>query len=141
MVWPPDRVPKAGCPARAAVMGRQAIGGQDRLQHCERRKRARSRSGAVAAPASVQWPGAGKPQLRTYSWPVCRAVSVVPVRSLRGRLPPANRIALAEVLGDLLEGQPADAVVAVDVLDQALEHQDHLRPAADVRMDGEGNTP
>ena len=39
--------------------------------------------------------------------------------------------------GDLVERRPAHAVVPVDVLDQPLEHQQHLRPARDVRVDRE----
>src|SRR5215211_698741 len=47
------------------------------------------------------------------------------------------RVALDEVVGDLLHRRPADAVVAVDVIDQPFEHQQTLRPAAHIRVDGQ----
>src|SRR5215213_5972751 len=47
------------------------------------------------------------------------------------------RVALDEVIGDLLHRRPADAVVAVDVVDQALQHKQALRPAAHVWVDGQ----
>src|SRR4051794_13422997 len=47
-----------------------------------------------------------------------------------------SRVSLDEVVGYLLHRRPAYAVVAVDVVDQPLKHQQDLRPARDVRMDG-----
>src|SRR5919202_1356505 len=52
-----------------------------------------------------------------------------------GLFPP--RLALCEVVGDLLEGRPLHAGVAVYVVDQALQHKKVLWPARDVRVYGE----
>src|SRR5918997_4648457 len=49
----------------------------------------------------------------------------------------ASRVAPDKVVGDLLHRRPADAVVAVYVVDDALEHEQALRPAAHVRVDGQ----
>src|SRR5207237_10720716 len=49
--------------------------------------------------------------------------------------PAVPRRAPREVVRDLVERRPADPVVAVDVLDDPLEHQDHLRPPAHVGVD------
>src|SRR5699024_5509366 len=49
-----------------------------------------------------------------------------------------SRAALLEVLGDGVEVRPLHTVVAVDVLDEALQHEQHLRPAGDVRVHGDG---
>ena len=95
-----------------------------------------------AAPASVQWPGAaGNPQLSTSEPPSLGSAASPTRRTVRvrqitsGRLALFEGIALAEIRGDLLEGHPLRAAVLVDVLDQALEHQQHLRPAGR-RRDG-----
>src|ERR671932_2673006 len=52
-----------------------------------------------------------------------------------GRFSP--RLARREVVGNLLEGCPLHAGVAVYVVDQALQHKEVLRPARDVRVYGE----
>src|SRR5580700_1701305 len=96
--------------------------------------RPRMRSNALPAPASVQWPcAAGNPQFAH----ILPSVRFRRPSDDRGPFLAAERIALAEVFCDLLEGGPADAVMAADVFDQPLEHHDDLRPAANVRMDGE----
>src|SRR6266545_1725262 len=66
-----------------------------------------------------------------------------PTRATWARLPrrstrPASafpRRAALEVVGDLVAGRPADAVVLVDVLDDPLVHEHDLRLAAHVRVD------
>src|SRR5690625_1115122 len=44
----------------------------------------------------------------------------------------------AEVVGHVREGQPLHPAVPADVVEDALEHEQHLRPAGDVGVDGEG---
>src|ERR1700690_3222989 len=95
--------------------------------------RPRMRSKALPAPASVQWPcAAGNPQFAHIA-----RLSLSSSSDHRGTFFAAERIALPEVLCDLLEGRPANALVAVDVFDQPLEHHDDLRATTHVRMDGE----
>jgi hypothetical protein len=50
--------------------------------------------------------------------------------------PFASGLALPKVVGDLLEGNPTHAGVAVDVVDQPLEHEEVLWSTRDVRVDG-----
>ena len=48
-----------------------------------------------------------------------------------------GRLSLAlEIIADVLHLHPLDARLAADVLDQSLQHENHMRMAADVRMDG-----
>src|ERR1700691_125141 len=95
--------------------------------------RPRMRSKALPAPASVQWPcAAGNPQFAHIA-----RLSLSLSSDHRGTSFAAERIALPEILCDLLECRPANALVAVDVFDQPLEHHDDLRATTHVRMDGE----
>lgn len=43
-----------------------------------------------------------------------------------------------KVVGDFVERHEAHAGMALDVFDQALEHQQHLRATGHVRVDGHG---
>src|SRR5215216_1319473 len=45
------------------------------------------------------------------------------------------RVTLPEIGGDLLEGRPPNPVVPIDVVDQALQHEQNLRPPGDVGVD------
>src|SRR5271165_2985999 len=126
-----------------AVMGRQAIGAQDGIEH----------SGAAEAGAQpLTWIGHSSvgPVPRSRGVAAAGAHCVLPhccsaaddgptaepsSDDRRPRLA-AEWIAPAKILGDLLECKPFDAIVAVDVLDQALEHEDYLRPTAHVRVYG-----
>ena len=48
-----------------------------------------------------------------------------------------GRLSLAlEIITDVLHLHPLDARLAADVLDQSLQHENHVRMAADVRVDG-----
>src|ERR1700722_3136606 len=95
--------------------------------------RPRMRSKALPAPASVQWPcAAGNPQLAHIV-----RLSFSLSSDDRGAFFAAERIALPEILCDLLEGRPANTPVAVDVFNQPLEHHNDLRATTHVRMDGE----
>ena len=47
------------------------------------------------------------------------------------------RLSLAlEIITDVLHLNPLDAWLAADVLDQSLQHENHMWMAADIRMDG-----
>src|SRR5215208_6428956 len=48
------------------------------------------------------------------------------------------RVTLPEIGGDLFEGRPPHPVVAIDVFDQALQHEQDLRSPGDVGVDGDG---
>src|ERR1700733_1655656 len=50
---------------------------------------------------------------------------------------PFERIALAKVHGNVLEGRPAYALMPVDIFDQTLQHQNDLRATTDIRMNRE----
>ena len=54
------------------------------------------------------------------------------------RLLRLERMTAAEVLGNFLHGHPLDSRVGIDVADQSLQHEQHLRPAGHVRVDGYG---
>src|SRR3981081_3762323 len=47
-----------------------------------------------------------------------------------------ERMTSAEILGCLFHGDEADALVTAPVLDEALQHQQHLRAAGHVRVQG-----
>ena len=49
-----------------------------------------------------------------------------------------SQLPALELVTNLLHGHPLDALVAIDPLNQPLVHQQHLRLAAHLRMDGNG---
>src|SRR5690606_29506093 len=92
----------------------------------------RSRSDGLSAPASVQWPGlAGKPQ-------ALHMAGLLSSSDHFGALAAFERVALAEIVCDLLERSPFDPLMPIDIFDEPLEHQEHLRAARHVGVDGEG---
>ena len=50
----------------------------------------------------------------------------------------AKRVTLAEIIGDVLKGCPFHARMLGDVFDQALQHQQNLRTARHIGVDGKG---
>ena len=141
--WPRERQRRGrgGCPRRRGGAGSTSPSAraapQDASQPVYGRGGGRDLAEAGAlfagdlAGAKARVPAAGRARRRPRP---CRGRS--PPRQARRPWPTICRgSTLREVVGDLVEGRPAHAVVPVDVLDDPLVHQQHLRAAAHVGMD------
>src|SRR5256885_664699 len=79
-------------------------------------------------PAGAGWPAPGASDAMA---------EVFMVSSLRWDAA-STRLAVQEVVGDLVARHEAHALMRLEMLDQALQHQQHLGAAGDIGVDGDG---